>query len=136
MSKPNYSGRWRFCAEASTLQIAIPDAVVFAIEHREPSFHLERTLTFGGLSNTFALDLTVGTEREPLIRGDATLYPSLRWEGDQLVFRTRIVQGDDESTNVVRYALEEEGTVLVAEESFRGPKQNYSNRWVFRADVP
>ena len=36
-----------------------------------------------------------------------------------------------ESTNEVRYHLNEDGTILVADESFRGPEQRYDNRWVF-----
>ena len=83
---------WRFCAEASTLEIEPPVAVVFDIDHREPAFGLQRTLRFDDRSDTFELDLTVGTERAPIRRGDASLYPSLRWDGEQLVFFTRIVR--------------------------------------------
>ncbi|MGQ0702251.1 MAG: hypothetical protein ACT4PM_03860 [Gemmatimonadales bacterium] len=60
MSKIDYSGRWQFSPRASTLQIGMPDSVVFTIEHREPSFRFERTLTFGARSDTFAIVLTDG----------------------------------------------------------------------------
>lgn len=59
------------------------------------------------------------------------MYPSLLWDGDQLVFRTRIPTESEEASNLVRYGLEGNGTVLVAEESFRSPSQEYRNRWVF-----
>ena len=135
MSRPNYSGRWRFNAEASTLQIAIPSALDFTIEHREPFFRLERTLRFGDRTDTFSIDLTVGAEPVPVPRGDATIYPGLQWDvgvggGDQLVFRTRIVRGGEEAINLVRYRLEPGGNTLVADESFRSSSQNYDNRWV------
>ncbi|HLG06006.1 MAG TPA: hypothetical protein VI383_07645, partial [Gemmatimonadales bacterium] len=77
MPRPNYSGRWRFNAEASALQIAIPSALDFTIEHREPFFRLERTLRFGDRTDTFSIDLTVGAEPVPVPRGDATIYPGL-----------------------------------------------------------
>lgn len=131
MSRPDYSGKWQFDGAASALEIRRPEAVVFAIDHREPFFHLERTLTFAGQTDRFAIDLTVGADPAPLSRGDATLYPSLRWEENQLVFLTRIVRGGEESTNWVRYHLEEAGSVLVAEERFRSRERNYDNRWVF-----
>ncbi len=131
LSRVDFSGRWEFSPGASALQIESPDAVMFAIEHREPGFRLERTLTFGGRSDTFAIDLTVGADGAPVTRGEATLYPSLRWDGDQLVFFARIVHGGEEATNLVRYRLEEDGTILVAEESFRSSGQSYDNRWVF-----
>jgi hypothetical protein len=131
MSRVDFSGRWQFAPDASTLQIARPDAAAFTIEHREPSFRLERTLTFGERSDTFAIELTVGTDRGPIPRGEAMLYPSLRWDGDDLVFFTRIVHDGEEATNLVRYRLEEDGTVLIAEESFRSSAQSYDNRWVF-----
>jgi hypothetical protein len=132
MSRPDYSGQWEFSAEASTLQIAAPGAVLFTIAHRDPAFHLERTLTFGDRSDSFAIDLTAGADPAPFTRGDATLHPSLAWDGDDLVFLTRIVRGGEEATNLVRYRLEAGGTRLVADESFRGPAQRYDNRWVFR----
>jgi len=58
--------------------------------------------------------------QEPLFRLERTL-----------VFVTRIVQGAEESTNLVRYHLEANGTVLVADESLSGPTLSYQNRWVF-----
>lgn len=114
--------------------MAVPDKVVFTIKHREPSFRLERTLVFGDRSDTFELDLTVGADGEPFTRGDATLRPSLRWDGDRLVFLTRILRGEEEATNLVRYGLEEDGTILVADESFRSTTQSYDNRWLFERE--
>ncbi len=128
---PNYSGRWRFDAEASVLQIARPDAVVFAIEHREPSFHLERTLEFGDRRDVFAIDLTIGAAPAPIARGDATIFPRAFWDHDELVFDTQIQRAGNLATNLVRYRLEKNGLMLVAEERFRSPGHDYDNTWVF-----
>jgi len=130
--RPNYSGRWQFDATASALQIEAPDAVTFVVDHHEPVFRLERSLTFGDKTDTFAIVLTVDAENPPFSRGDATLYASLRWDGDELEFLTRIVRGNAEATNSVRYRLEEEGALLVAAESFRSRDLDYDNRWVLR----
>jgi len=134
MSKPNFTGRWRFNPEDSRLEIATPDAVVFEIRHSEPSFRFERILTFGDRTDKFELELMVGTTSSPFSRGDATLHPSLKWKENKLEFMTRIEQGEEESTNLVVYGLEEDGELLVAEESFRGPRLSYKNRWVFRKE--
>jgi hypothetical protein len=130
-ARPDFSGHWRFRADLSALEIGLPDAVVLTIDHEEPRFHLERTLTFGGRTDTFAIDLRVGTGQPPLERGDATLHPALEWDRDELVFRTRIVRPEEEAMNVVCYHLEDHGTVLVADERFDSASRSYKNRWVF-----
>lgn len=55
----------------------------------------------------------------------------LYWEGDILVFVTRIVAPQGEATNIVHYSLREGGRVIEAAEKFRGPKLSYDNLWVF-----
>jgi hypothetical protein len=129
---PNFSGRWQFDAAASTLRIGVPDSVVLTIEHEDPLFRLERTLVFGDRSDTFGIELTVGSDHPPFSRGDATIRPLLRWDGDELVFMSNIVRPGEEATNIVRHQLEDFGRVLVAEERYQSPKQNYDNRWVFK----
>lgn len=131
VSLPDFSGHWRFRADESTLEITRPDVVLLVIDHDEPLFRLERTLTFGDRTDTFAIELRIGADQPPLARDGATLYPSLAWDGDQLVFRTRIARPEGEATNVVRYHLAENGIVLVAEEHFESATQRYDNRWVF-----
>jgi hypothetical protein len=131
MAQPNYSGTWIFTPDESTLQITRPTSATFTIDHRGSVFRIARTLAFDELSDTFAIDLMIGTETPPFIRGDAVLHPTIQWDGDDLVFFTRIVQPSGESTNSVRYHLEEHGTRLVADERFRGPQLDYDNRWVF-----
>lgn len=134
MARPNFSGRWQFCADSSKLEIANPDSAIFTIEHDEPSFKLERTLVFDGKSDTFGLALKVGDGEGTIAQGCATLHPELHWEEDELVFTTRVVQGEHEAVNLVRYRLDEDGSTLVAEEKLRSPDQGYENRWVFKKE--
>lgn len=134
-ARPDFSGRWRFDPAASALEIPTPDAVVFVIDHREPTFRLSRALTISGRTDTFAIDLTIGADNPPFARGETTLYPAIHWDGDDLVFPTRIVHGSDEASNHVRYHLEGDGSVLVATERLRGAGLNYDNRWVFTREA-
>ena len=98
-------------------------------------------LKFGDRSDTFEIDLTVGSDRAPIARGDAMLYPTLKWKRNQRVFFTRIVRGNDESTNLVHFSLEQGNAVLIAEERFRGANQNYDyrgssiNLWIERLSI-
>lgn len=129
MPRPNFSGAWELARDSSALEIPVPDLAIFTIDHQEPRFHLERTLGFGERRDTFAIDLVIGSDQPAFLRGDATVYPNARWDGDELVFDARIVRGAEEAVNVVRYRLESGGRVLVAEERFRGAV-HYDNRWV------
>lgn len=58
------------------------------------------------------------------------------WEGDTLVFTTRIVESGGESINIVRYRLLNAGRLLQAQERFRGPQLSYDNLWVLARHAP
>ena len=133
--RPDYSGRWRFLSDASKLDIEDPDGVEFLIQHKEPAFHLERTLIFEGERDTFEIDLTIGADVRSFSRDDARLRSLLRWDGDQLLFVTKILRNDEEAKNLVRYILEEDGKILIADEHFHGSDWDYHNRWVFEKIV-
>ena len=131
MTKPDFTGHWQFDSEASALQIEIPETIEVLIEHNGSQFRLERTFVFAGHSDTFTIELELDTDNPPISRGASTLYPSLHWDGNRLVFLTRIESEGREAENLVRCHLESNGAILVAVESFRGPSREYDNRWVF-----
>lgn len=108
----------------------------FLIEHRGPQFRLSRTWTAGGASDTFSLALTIGAEPEPVPHQDTVIYPALHWDGEDLVFPTRIVRGESVATNLVRYRLADGGATLVADEQLRSDSLNYANHWVLRREAP
>lgn len=129
MPKPDFTGTWNFNPVRSVLHIPAPDATIFVVDHREPALHLTRTHVVGELRDTFSLELTtdgqfVSTEREGL-RLKARAY----WDGDTLVFDTRLVRDGNEATNVVRYTLSDSRETFVAEECFRSGSLNYDNVW-------
>ena len=134
VSRPDYSGEWHFSKCASRLQIPVPQSVEFTIEHREPHFRLERSLLQDGSHHTITLDLEIGTDNEPFVRDEALVFPSLEWDADDLIFSATIVGPEGRSTNEVRYHLDEDGTLLLADERFSGAAMRYENHWVFRKD--
>jgi hypothetical protein len=129
--KPDFSGVWKFNPEKSKLQIPPPSSSTFRVDHREPEFHLSRTHVYDGKPDIWGIDLTTDGKEVIQQEGEQTLRARLYWEGNQLVFDSKIVFKDREASNIVRYQLSEEGETFTAYESFRGPRHKYDNVWVF-----
>jgi hypothetical protein len=55
----------------------------------------------------------------------------LRWEGDTLVFDSRLKREGEQATNIVRYSLSADGRTFIAEEQLHGREHSHDNRWVF-----
>jgi hypothetical protein len=130
MPKPDFSGIWKFNPRKSVLQIPTPDSSIFVVEHREPVFRIQRTHVFGRKSDTFSLDLTTDGTEVTIDRGEVQIHARVYWEGDILVFDTRLVKQGEEATNLVRYKLAEMLDAFTAEERFRSKSLNYDNIWV------
>jgi hypothetical protein len=131
MSKPDFTGTWKFNPAKSSLQIPQPDSTTFVIEHREPRFRLCRTHVVGGNSDTFRIDLTTDGAQVVCDHGGLEIQARLRWEGESLVFDSILTRGEMRATNVVRYRLAEAGRTFVAEECLRSEQHNHDNTWVF-----
>lgn len=131
MTKPNFSGTWRFNPVKSLLQIPAPESSFFVIEHNEPHFHLERTHIFGGNSDTFSLDLMTGGQVVTFTRAGTEIHASLHWELETLVFDSRFDWEGEPATTMVRYRITDEGRTFIAEEQMRGKRRSCDNRWVF-----
>lgn len=131
MTHPNFSGTWKFNSNRSSLQIALPESIGFVIEHREPQFHFERTLVVGGHKDTFAIDLTTDGNTLVTHHEGLEIRATLIWDGDSLLFDSKVERDGVQGTNVVRYTLSEDGHVFTAEEQFRSSDYNYDNLWVF-----
>ena len=136
--KPDFTGNWRFNPRRSTLQIPVPDSSRFEIDHREPRFRLTRTHVYGGVPDTFTVELT--TDGQPYSRQFGPIHANLHlaWDGATLFLDSVVRSPDDEGTNQVRYALEDGGRTFVAIERWRSPRHQYDNRWVFdrEEDMP
>lgn len=128
---PNFSGTWSLNLGRSALQISAPDSTVFVIEHHEPSFKLTRTHYAAGTADTFSISLTTAGREIALKHHDVSINARLYWDGEELVFDSRLVRDGEEATNVVRYRLADEGATFIAEERFSSERLSYENLWVF-----
>lgn len=127
----DFSGVWKFNPEKSRLQVPVPSASTFVIDHKEPHFHLTRTHVYDGKPDTWSIDLTTDGKEVVQQDGEQTLHVRLYWEGNHLIFDSKIMLKNKEATNIVRYQLSEDGKAFTAVESFRGPRLKYDNIWVF-----
>lgn len=101
------------------------------VEHREPFFAFRRIFKLS--DEETRTEWTIKTDGTPLARedGPALLTSTMVWDGDVLVFTTHTKAPQGEATNTVRYTLSKDGRTLIADESFRAPKMQYDNHWVF-----
>ncbi|MCM3871982.1 MAG: hypothetical protein ND895_14960 [Pyrinomonadaceae bacterium] len=129
MSKPDFTGIWSFNRARSVLHISPPDATTFVIDHREPVLRITRTHVVGEVRDTFSLDLTTDGQVVMAERDDLRLKARAYWDGDTLVFDTRLIRAGEEATNLVRYTLSDSRETFVAEESFRSGSLYYDNVW-------
>ena len=130
--KPDFSGEWVLNKAKSSLvkQLASIEKGTVHIEHEDPVFRFQRTFTFDGKDSSFGYELTTDGKEVVSDEGNSKLYSRLYWEGDALVFFTRIVAPAGEATNVVHYRVTGGGRELRAEEQFRAPELSYDNVWV------
>jgi hypothetical protein len=136
MPRPNFTGTWVFDPAKSHLEIPPPERSVFVIEHSEPRFRLDRTHQAQGTSDTLRIELTTdGTPVVQTVRG-LEIRSTLRWEGSTLLIVSTFPAEGDQASNTVRYRLEAEGQVLVAEERLQSGRLSYENRWVFDKAPP
>ena len=136
MTKPDFTGTWKFNSAKSVLQMPPPESSIFVIEHSEPHFRLERTHVFDGKNNTFSVALTADGESTALNLGGFESQSKLYWEGDSLVFDSRFVHEGEQASNIVRYRLEDAGQTLIAEEQLRSTQHKHDNSWVFDKQNP
>jgi len=127
----NFTGKWRFNTEKSTLQIPVPESACFEIEHREPDFRLTRTLVYAGQADTLTVELKTDGAESVQQFGDIQARIRLQWDGPDLVFDSAVRTPNDEGTNVVRYSLRDNGRTFVAVECVRSTKHQHDNTWVF-----
>jgi hypothetical protein len=131
MERPDFSGVWKFNRERSLLQIPPPDSTTFVITHKEPSFHLERTHTFGGSSDLFAVELLTDGGSVELTHAGVEIRARLYWEAESLVFHSEVSREGVHGTNIVRYRLADEGHTFIALEQLSFEGQSHENNWVF-----
>jgi hypothetical protein len=123
--KPDFTGDWVLDRQASTLSPGA-DGVrsgVVRIEHREPTFRHKTAFVTGADPIAFEFELT-SDGRD--VRGS-----SLRWDGNALVFASRIQRPGGEMRISFRYELLDGGRRLREVEQVRGSGRDQDNVWMF-----
>lgn len=136
--KPDFSGEYVLNRQASTLSpvVTAVQSGVVRIEHREPRFRYQTTLIFDGKPTEYSFEiLSDGREVTGTVQGRTTAS-SLRWDGDALVFISRIQSTDSERTVSFRYELLEDRRRLRAVEQLRGGGREQDNTWISLAPGP
>lgn len=132
--RPDLSGTWGLDKGRSRLQTPVPDLSVFYLDQWGDNFRLSRTHVVNGEPDTFTIQLTTDGKEKVLKETEETSFNRCYWEGDRLVYESRIERGKRTATNVVKYSLSPDGKTLTAEERFTGPVLKYENIWVFQRE--
>ena len=131
LQERNFSGEWVLNTAKSKIATPGIQAGTVRIEHKETAFSFQRTFTTADGPDTSRYDLVIGGSEKVERSGSETRHSRMYWEAGQLVLDEKIEIGGRTATNVVHYSLEDGGRTLVARESFRAPKLQYDNVWVF-----
>ena len=103
------------------------------IEHREPMFRYKATLVANGPPIEYGYELSTDGRDVTATQQGRTVVSSMRWDGDALVFVSRIENPDPSRTITItfRYELVEGGRRLRAVEQLRGGGRDQDNVWIF-----
>ena len=84
-TKPDFSGTWKMNREKSKFERGGPDAILIKIDHKEPTFVEEWSMSTPNGDRSFQAKYTTdGKETEQEVMGRAA-KTSAKWEGDALV---------------------------------------------------
>jgi hypothetical protein len=132
--KPDFSGEWTLNRQASTLSAIVAPVAqsgVLRIEHREPKFKAHQTIVLDGKPFESNFELLSDGREVVADAGGRRIVSTMRWDGDALVFTTRIHGPDGDVTISFRYELQDGGRRLRAVEQLRGGGRDQDNLWVF-----
>ena len=127
---PNFSGVWCVDFNRSKLEIDAPKSTIIQIEHNEPEFLLTRTHEGEGTKDTIRLRLSTDGKECVHHKDPVEIRSVCVWEGDSLLFKSRILSGQSPAENIVRYSLSPDGNELVGDETYNGLPRSYHNQWV------
>lgn len=131
-AKPNFSGHWRMVADRSDFgPMPAPEKFEQQIEHRDPQLKLKFTQV--GQRGEITSELTYNTEGKETtneIRGNP-VKSTARWDGDALVVESKVDLQGNEVTLSDRWALEQDGRVLVLSRRINGPQGEVEQKIVF-----
>jgi hypothetical protein len=132
--KPDFSGEWQLNRQASLLSPIVARAAqtgTLRIEHKDPQFKCQMTIVLDG--KPFEAKYEMLSDGRDVAGSDPgrRVVSTLRWDGDALVFTSRIEIPNGEMTISFRYELQDGGRRVRASEQLRGGGRDQDNVWVF-----
>jgi hypothetical protein len=92
-TKPDFSGTWKMNREKSKFERGGPESLLIKIDHKEPAFVEDWTMTTPNGERAFQAKYTTdGKETEQEVMG-RTAKTSAKWEGDALVIEFKTESG-------------------------------------------
>src|SRR5262245_48907873 len=92
-TKPDFTGSWKMNREKSKFERGGPESLLIKIDHKEPAFVEDWTVTTPNGERTFQAKYTTdGKETEQEVIG-RTAKTSAKWEGDALVIEFKTESG-------------------------------------------
>ena len=79
-----------------------------------------------------SMQVTLITDGQEYIHfiGDVEVRSRCTWDGDSLIFKSRLHRAGFDAEDIVRYSLEQDGIEIFADEVYNGVPQSYHNKWV------
>ncbi len=128
--RPNFSGIWVVNFKESKLEIEAPESSLFNIRNDDPLIVLSRTYKAKDYEDTFSLEMSTDGKEFDTSKSNIEIRGNCTWQGDTLIFESRLLRGNSEGKNVVRYRLSQDGRQLTADERYDGEPQSYHNLWI------
>jgi hypothetical protein len=132
--KPDFSGEWTLNVQASALSpivAPIAQSGVLRIEHHDPRFTAHQAIVLDGKPFESNFELLSNGREVVVDAGGRRFASTLRWDGDALVFTSRVEGPGVQMTISFRYELEDGGHRLRAAEQVRGTDHDQDNIWIF-----
>jgi hypothetical protein len=132
-ASPNFSGHWKLNAEKSKLDDLAGMQEERTIDHKDPELTVSvKGVIDGDEEESTAKHRTDGKETRNLVDGDP-LFTTAHWDGDALVFESKLISDTDTTEFLDRWTLSADGKVLTVA---RKQKVGYDEReYVFVFDL-
>lgn len=121
--KPNFTGTWKLVADKSDFgPMPVPEKYEQAVNHADPDLRIKVTQVSG--QGEVSQELTYNTEGKETtnsFRG-APMKSTAKWDGDNLTIESKIDFQGNEITIKDKWALDENGKVVVVTRNLNSPQ--------------
>jgi len=134
-SKPNFTGKWVFNPQKSSLKTSAPTSMTMEIEQSDPEIRFARVQVYG--DQTFKWNLKADADSQKEVVQHTPQYTAnvrVFWEGSSLVLDQQIIAPDGtQADDVVTYSLVDGGKLLqgVERQTVVGGKGTLTNTWLY-----